>query len=113
MGLTPSENARASLAGCIRDAGVPRRHQAAEIDIASKRRPSPGSRCYWKATHGEDCAIVLYMFQRVHDGHPSWAVSWRGAVIAAHRGEGEPICQPTSSPTPAPTANKAKAVSPS
>src|ERR1700704_1202260 len=63
------------------------------------RRPSPGSRCYWKATHGEDCAIVLYMFQRVHDGHPSWAVSWLGAEITARRGEGEPICQPTSSTT--------------
>ena len=60
---------------------------------------STGRGCYRKATHGEDCAIVLYVFSRVDDGHSSWAVSWRGVEITALRGEGEPTCQPTSNTT--------------
>jgi len=36
--------------------------------IASNEGRDPGPRCYKKATHGEDCAIVLYVFARVDDG---------------------------------------------
>ena len=45
------------------------------ISDCIERSPCPGSECYWKATHGEDCAIVLCTFARVDDAHPSRALS--------------------------------------